>query len=69
MTKERFAKIKKEYNMTGDEIDRAISVVIALLDEQINEIGDKPCYNEVIGDLDLAADKVAELCEYIEEVM
>jgi hypothetical protein len=66
MTKERFAEIKKEYNMTSDEIDRAIGVVIALLDEEIVEL-EQAEYD--ITSVEIAADEVAALCEYIEEVM
>lgn len=66
MTKERFAEIKKEYNMTGDEIDRAIGVVIALLEEEIIEL-EQAEYD--ITSVEIAADEVAALCEYIEEVM
>ena len=66
MTKERFAEIKKEYNMTSDEIDRAIGVVIALLEEEIVEFEQADYDTNYI---DIAADEVASLCEYIEEVM
>jgi hypothetical protein len=66
MTKERFAEIKKEYNMTSDEIDKAIGVVITLLEEEITEL-EQAEYD--ITDVEIAADEVAALCEYIEEVM
>ena len=66
MTKERFVEIKKEYNMTSDEIDRAIGVVITLLEEEIVEL-ELAEYD--ITNVEIAADEVAALCEYIEEVM
>ena len=66
MTKERFAEIKKAYNMTGDEIDKAIGVVIALLEEESIEL-EQAEYD--ITSVEIAADEVAALCEYIEEVM
>lgn len=69
MTKERFAEIKKEYNMTSDEIDRAIGVVITLLEEEIIDLEEQKCSEDTIGDIDSAANEVAELCTYIEEVM
>ena len=69
MTKERFAEIKKQYNMTSDEIDRAIGVVIALLEEEIIDLEEQKCSEDTIGDIDSAAKQVAGLCTYIEEVM
>lgn len=69
MTKERFAEIKKEHNMTSDEIDRAIGVVIALLEEEIIDLEKQNYSEDTIGDVDSAANEVAALCEYIEEVM
>lgn len=66
MTKERFAEIKKEYNMTDDEIDRAIGVVITLLEQEIVDLEQAEYDTNYV---DIAADEVAALCEYIEEVM
>lgn len=66
MTKERFAEIKKEYGVTSDEIDRAIGIVITLLEEEIIDL-EQAEYD--INYVDIAADEVAALCEYIEEVM
>ena len=66
MTKERFAEIKKEYNMTSDEIDRAIGVVITLLEQEIVDLEQAEYDTNYV---DIAADEVAALCEYIEEVM
>lgn len=69
MTKERFAEIKKEYNMTSDEIDRAIGVVVTLLEEEIIDLEKQKYSEDTIGDVDSAANEVAALCEYLEEVM
>ena len=66
MTKERFAEIKKQYNMTSDEVDNAIGVVIALLEEESVEL-EQAEYD--ITSVEIAADEVAALCEYIEGVM
>jgi hypothetical protein len=66
MTKERFAEIKKEYGVTSDEIDRAIGIVITLLEEEIIDL-EQAEYDT--NHVDIAADEVAALCEYIEEVM
>lgn len=69
MTKERFAEIKKEYNVTSDEVDNAIGLIIALLEEQILDLEKQNYSEDTIGDIDLAADEVAKLCIYLEEVM
>ena len=66
MTKERFAEIKKEYGVTSDEIDRAIGIVITLLEEKIVDLEQAEYDTNYV---DIAADEVASLCEYIEEVM
>lgn len=66
MTKERFAEIKKEYNVTSEEIDNAISIVMALLEEKIEDLIQN---DQDINQVDIAADEVADLCIYIEEVM
>ena len=66
MTKERFAEIKKGYNVTSDEVDRAIGIVIALLEEEITEL-EQDDYD--VTAVEIAADEVAALCEYIEGVM
>ena len=69
MTKERFAEIKKEYNMTSDEVDRAIGLVVTLLEEEIIDLEQQNYSEDTIGDVDSAANEVAGLCEYLEEVM
>jgi hypothetical protein len=66
MTKERFAEIKKEYGVTSDEVDRAIGIVITLLEEEIIDLEQAEYDTNYV---DIAADEVAALCEYIEEVM
>lgn len=66
MTKERFAEIKKEYFVTDEGVENAISIVMALLEEKIEDLIQN---DQDINQVDIAADEVADLCLYIEEVM